>query len=307
MTTAAGKSSLGVIGFGESAPAASRLARILGCAESSADVHLFPDGERRVRVDAAFDTAILYRSLNDPAARDPDDKLVEVLLAASALRDRGASRVILVSPYLSYMRQDTAFQTGEAVSQKVIGRLLGDAFDFVVTVDPHLHRTHDFTEVVPKGVAVSAVPAFAELLRSERIAANTVILGPDSESEIPVRRLAGLLGLVPMAGEKKRGGDRRVEIVLPDPALVKARPVILFDDMVSTGATLCQCAKAARAAGAASVEALTVHALFGEADKAALREAGIARIRSSDSLPHPTNALYLAPLIAEALAPKISG
>ena len=191
------------------------------------------------------------------------------------------------------------------MSQKIIGRLLDEAFDFVVTVDPHLHRTHDFAEIVAKGIAVSAVSAFAELLRSEGIGSDTVILGPDTESEIQAGRLAGPLGLSHMAGEKRRAGDRRVEIALPDPGLVKSRPVILFDDMVSTGATLCQCAKAAWAAGAASVEALTVHALFGEEDKAAFKEAGIARIRSSDSLPHPTNAVSLAPLIAEALAPEI--
>jgi len=304
---AAGNASLGVIGFGESAAAASRLARILGCVDSSADVHVFPDGERRVRADAGFDKAILYRSLNDPAARDPNDKLIEVLLAASALRDRGARRVILISPYLSYMRQDTAFQTGEAVSQKVVGRLLDEAFDSVITVDPHLHRTHDFATVIPKGIAVSAVSAFAELLRSEQVAANTIILGPDSESEIHVQRLAGSLGLAHMVGEKSRAGDREVEVTLPDPALVKSRPVILFDDMVSTGATLCQCAEAARAAGATSIEALTVHALFGHADEASFKAAGIVRIRSSDSLPHPTNALSLAPLIAEALASKIAG
>lgn len=69
-----------------------------------------------MRVPAAAPVVILHRSLDDP-----DAKLVELLLAASAARELGARRVVLVAPYLAYMRQDQAFRAGEAVSQRVIG------------------------------------------------------------------------------------------------------------------------------------------------------------------------------------------
>lgn len=289
--------------FAENSASAENLAKFLGAPCRAVEVHVFPDGERRVRVAPTSPRAILFRSLNDASARDPDDKLIEVLLAASALRDGGATHVTLVAPYLAYMRQDIAFQKGEAVSQKLLGRLLGEAFDRVITVDPHLHRTHDLSHVVGagKGLAISAAPAFAELLRRENIAKNTIIIGPDAESEAQVRRLAEPLGLKFMTAEKRRLNDREVAIDLPAADALKGRNVVLFDDMVSTGATLCQCARLAARAGATSIEALAVHALFGAEEAAAFAAAGIARFRSSDSLPHPTNAVALAPLIAAAL------
>ena len=81
-------------------------------------------------------TAILYVPLDQP-----NEKIVSVLFATEALRRNGAERVVLVAPYLCYMRQDAAFQEGEAISQRVIGHLFAGIFDRIVTVDAHLHRT----------------------------------------------------------------------------------------------------------------------------------------------------------------------
>ena len=82
-----------------------------------------------------------------------------------------AKRIVLLSPYLCYMRQDTAFQQGEAISQKAIGRLLAGIVDRVITVDAHLHRTPEIAAVFPGIEAdnLSAMPAIAELCCAERI------------------------------------------------------------------------------------------------------------------------------------------
>lgn len=298
------KPQAGIHFFAESEAPARRLAGILGVPCAAVDVHVFPDGERRVRVGESGRHAILYRSLNDPRARDPDDKLIEVMLASAALRAAGAAMITLIAPYLAYMRQDVAFHEGEAVSQMVVGKLLHGAFDRIIAVDPHLHRTKSLAAVFGKGkgIAISAAPAFVELLRAEKVPRETVVIGPDAESERQVRRLAEPLGLEYLTAEKRRSGDREVSIRLGKAAVLKGRPVILFDDMVSTGATLCQCALLADQAGAASIEALTVHALFGPAEQAAFQAAGITRLRSSDSLSHPSNAVALAPLLAAAFA-----
>ena len=296
--------SAAVHAFPDSEEPARRLAALVNARFETIDAHIFPDGERRVRVASPGRHAIIYRSLNDSHSRDPDDRLIEILLASSALRAAGARRITLVAPYLAYMRQDVAFRPGEAVSQKVIGKLLGGAVDKVLAVDPHLHRTRSLSAVfgAGKGLAISAAPAFADLLRAETVPPDTVILGPDSESEAQVRRLAKPLGLQYLTAEKRRSGDRTVRLRLPKAGLLKGRPVVLFDDMVSTGATLCQCAVLAARAGAASIEAFAVHALYGPGDQAAFEAAGIARVRSSDSLAHPSNAVALAPLSAAALA-----
>ena len=125
-------------------------------------IHSFPDGEMRVTVGPAAATTIVYVSLDRP-----NDKLIALMLAAEALRRGGAKRLVLVAPYLCYMRQDAVFHEGEANSQKVIGRLLARCVDRVVTVDAHLHRTPDITAVFPgiQSDNLSAMPAISDALR----------------------------------------------------------------------------------------------------------------------------------------------
>src|SRR6478672_6773604 len=117
---------------------AKRLARRLDVPVREIEVHEFPDGEMRVTVSPGIPATIIYAPLDHP-----NDKLLAILLAAEALRRNGARRLVLAAPYLCYMRQDAAFRAGEAISQKVVGTLLANAVDRIVTVDAHLHRTPD--------------------------------------------------------------------------------------------------------------------------------------------------------------------
>jgi ribose-phosphate pyrophosphokinase len=241
--------------------------------------------------------ALVYRSLDHP-----NEKLIELLLAASALRDGGARRIILVAPYLGYMRQDIAFHPGEAVSQKVIGRLIAMHFDGLITVDPHLHRTHDLRDVVPgiDASAVSAAGTIADMLRTD-MKPDTMLIGPDSESRPWVASVAAALGADMLIGEKRRLGDRDVTLVIPDVERVRGRPVIIVDDLISSGATLLQCATLLREAGAAGVEAAATHCLARQDDLDLLARVGIERIRSSDTIDGPTACAPIAPALARAI------
>ncbi|HMO67898.1 MAG TPA: ribose-phosphate diphosphokinase, partial [Novosphingobium sp.] len=231
--------STALFAFADGAGPAAGLADLCGIALHRVDLRRFPDGESLVRVTGAADTALLFRSLDDPNA-----KLVELLLAASALRDGGARRVVLVAPYLAYMRQDMAFHPGEAVSQRVIGQLLADAFDGVVTVDPHLHRIASLGEAVPgiPALALSAAPAIAAAIASDLDPA-TLLVGPDSESRPWVESIARPLGLDVLVGEKVRHGDREVALGVPGCEAARGRPVMLVDDLISSGTTLVACAR----------------------------------------------------------------
>ncbi len=102
-----------VHGFAADDAAGRRLADRLGAPYRPIQVRRFPDGESLVSVDAARGPAVVYHTLNDP-----NDKLIELLLAASALRDNGAGRLILVAPYLPYMRQDKAFAPGRRSARR---------------------------------------------------------------------------------------------------------------------------------------------------------------------------------------------
>jgi ribose-phosphate pyrophosphokinase len=100
---------------------------------------------------------------------------------------------------------------------------------------------------------------------------------------------------------KHRAGDRNVSVTLPVLSL-SGRNVVLIDDMAASGFTLSECARAALAAGARQVDAVVCHALFSDDVAAMLRAAGIRSIRSTDSVPHASNAALLAGLLAAALS-----
>lgn len=283
--------------FAENAAEAQRLTGALGIDCCAISVRHFPDGESLVRVGQSERTALLYRSLDTPNA-----KLVETLLAASALRDGGAQRVVLVAPYLAYMRQDIAFVPGEAVSQRVIGALIAGAFDGLVTVDPHLHRTPTLEAVVP-GIAAVNVAAAATIARALAaiVTPDTVLVGPDAESRPWVEAVAAPLGLEVIVGRKLRHGDRKVEITLEDGGRLAGRPAILVDDLISSGGTLMTCAALLRGAGATTIGAVATHCLASPADLAALAQSGIAPVLATDTVPGPVAAIAMAPALAEAI------
>lgn len=283
--------------FAEYEAQAQALAEALDVRAAAVSVHAFPDGESLVRVTPASGTALLVRSLDNP-----NTKLLEVVLAGAALHANGADRVVLVAPYLGYMRQDKAFNPGEAISQGVIGRIIDEFFDALVTVDPHLHRTPELQSVVPKimAVTVSAADTIAAAIRPT-VSRDTLLVGPDAESLPWVAQVAAPLGLEFIVGEKVRRADRKVTIAFPQAPCARGRPVMLVDDLISSGGTLIACADLLRRAGAISIAAVASHCLAGAADLAALRSAGIDPVLATDTVPGPSASISMAFPLAEAL------
>lgn len=282
-----------VLGFPEYAAQAQRFARAAGFSYARLDVHHFPDGESKLQLPAKLpDHVILCRSLDHP-----NDKLVELILAAAGARSLGAKSVSLVAPYLCYMRQDKAFHKGEIISQKVIGKCLADYFDSVLTVDAHLHRVHHLRDAIPieHAVNITATEPMAHFIQQH--IDRPYLIGPDGESEQWVAAIAAQHQMDYGVAQKDRYGDKEVNVHVPDGDYQK-RNIILVDDVASTGKTLLGAAKALTKYKPASLSVLVTHALFVDDAIPQLRKAGVTNIWSCDSIPHPTNAVWLADILA---------
>ncbi len=283
--------------FEDEHESALRLAGAAGLRLALIERHRFPDGEFKLRLPASLpESVLLLRTLDHP-----NEKLLELLLAARTARELGARHLTLVAPYLAYMRQDVAFLPGEAVSQRIIGRFLADLFDAVITVDPHLHRVATLQEAipVPHAIALTGAALLADLIAGRR--QQPLLVGPDAESAQWVAQAATRHDFDHAVCRKVRHGDRAVEIELP-PVNVAGRAVVLLDDIASTGQTLARAARLLLAAGAASVDVAVTHALFAGDALQVILDAGVGEVWSTDCISHSSNVVSVAPLIAAALS-----
>lgn len=261
------------------------------------EVRAFPDDETYLRVDARCEgrSVALVGSLDRP-----DPRLLPLLFAADTLRELGATRVGLVAPYLAYLRQDRRFQDGEAVTSRIFAALLSSRLDWLVTLDPHLHRFRSLDEIytIPTRV-VHAAPALASWISAN--VAHPLLVGPDSESRQWVADVADRIGAPHAVARKVRRGDRDVQISLPDLAPHRGRTPIVLDDIVSTARTMIQTVRQLVAAGLPAPVCVGVHGIFAGDALDALEAAGAARIVTTRSIPHPTNAIEIADLLVPAL------
>jgi ribose-phosphate pyrophosphokinase len=280
---------------------AQRLARVLGATLGVVEWRHFPDSETYVRVK----TRLANRTVVVVAELDrPDDRFLPLLFLASAARDLGARAVGLVCPYLPYMRQDMQFRSGEAVTSTYFARSVSAAVDWLVTVDPHLHRRKSLSEIyaIPS-VVVHAAPLIAAWIHDH--VKRPVLVGPDSESAQWVATVARQADAPYAVLRKHRLGDRSVKVSpFNFGGHGKRRPIVI-DDIVSTGQTMIETVKQIRAQGGAPPVCIAVHPLFVGESYRELRRAGAGRIVSSNTIRHRSNTIDVTKLLATAIASQL--
>lgn len=258
----------------------------------------FPDGESYVRIE----TPPKGKSVAIVCALDrPDDKVLPLLFLAATARDLGATRVGLVAPYLSYMRQDRRFIDGEGVTSTYFAEMLSRAMDWLATVDPHLHRRSSLGEIyrIPTYV-VHAAPRLAAWIRTA--VRRPLLIGPDSESAQWVAAVAEAAGAPFIVLQKTRHGDRDVTVSVPDLERWRDHTPVLIDDIVSTARTMIETVGHLRRATFTGTVCVAVHGVFADGAYEALRKAGAEQIITCNTISHPSNAIDLSDDLAAAVA-----
>ena len=279
------------------------LATALGAAHGNVGIHRFPDGETLVRIedDCAAKNVVLVCG-----GQNPNAGALPLYFAAHSARVMGAKSVGLVAPYLAYMRQDTVFHPGEAVSASAYGKFLSGIFDWIATVDPHLHRLKSLDEVFSIPAAcVSSMPAVSDWIAAN--VTNPVIIGPDAESAQWASSVAARLGIPWTVLQKTRTGDRRVSLSFPDGEILRGRSPVIVDDIASSGHTLIEVAKRVRALSTGPVTCVVVHALLEPGAEMAIRAAGVASFVSTNTVTHASNGIDVVPLLGERIRATLRG
>jgi len=252
----------------------------------------FPDGESYLRIETpvAKRHCIILANLSHP-----NSKFLPLVFLAATLRELGASSVGLLAPYLSYMRQDRRFVEGEAITSRIFARQLSRQVDWLVTVDPHLHRYRSLDEIydIPSQL-VQGAPVLAEWLKGQE---RVFLVGPDAESEQWVSQIASYSGHPFIVGKKIRYGDREVVVTLPDLARFQGATAMIIDDVISSGQTIIKCVEALKQQGITSIKCAAVHGIFADGVDQVLLQRGLTQLITTNSIPHSSNRVDIADLL----------
>lgn len=276
---------------------ANSLINLLHAEPGEAVVRHFPDGETYVKVisNVHEKEAIIVCSLHQP-----DNKILPLYFLAKTLKEFRASPVTLVSPYLAYMRQDKRFTDGECISSELFAKLLSSFVDKLITIDPHLHRRTSLDEIYSIHTSVMHASHLVSKWINENIQ-HPVLIGPDSESEQWVSKVASDANAPYIILEKIRKGDRNVKVSVPQVEKYKEYTPVLVDDIISTAHTMIETTGHLKKAGMKPPVCIGIHAVFAEKAYNKLIKAGAERVVTCNTIIHPSNAIYLDELLAQEI------
>ncbi len=281
---------------------ADEVARHLGVDLAKTTSTRFSDGEIFVRIDENIRGSDLFiiQSTNPPA-----DNILEMLLLIDAARRASAHRITCVMPYFGYARQDRKDQPRVAIAAKLMANMIQTAgADRVLGLDFHQHQLQGFFDVPVDHLY--AAPVLTAHYRKKELK-DLVVVAPDVGAAKMARGFAKRLDASLAIVDKRRPRANVAEVVnvVGD---VEGRDCLIADDMIDTGGTVTEAARALRALGAADIYVCATHALLSGPAKQRFDDAPIKEVTVTDSVaipesrrPHQLNVLSVGELLSKAI------
>lgn len=259
---------------------------------------ILPDKETIITVPAQVKNAeiILITSLNNP-----NTKLIDIIFACKACKNNGAQKITLAAPYLCYMRQDKQFKPGQGISAKIIGKLLSNYIDKLITIDPHLHRIKRLKSIYTcKSITLSSIENIKRYIKSKY--KSPIIIGPDGESYQWAKTIADSIGAKAIILNKVRYSGTKVKIYTTKELeqIPKSQKIIIIDDIISSGVTLLYIGKFLRSKGYTNLTTIAVHGIFANNCYPELKKI-YKEIITTNTIVHKTNKISVADIIAEKI------
>ena len=255
---------------GNSNPALAKdICKELGIPLGNSEVGSFSDGENfasiyeTVRGSDVFVVQSTCSFEKDGRHGTVNDALMELLIIIDALKRASAGRITAVIPYFGYARQDRKTKPRDPISAKLVANLITTAgADRVLTMDLHANQIQGFFDIPVDNLVGSPifVDYFNRKFKDNR--EDTMVVSPDVGSVARARAFAQKLNM-PLAIVDKRRQKANSSEVMNIIGDVKDKRVILLDDMVDTGGSLCHAAKAlVEIGGARDVTACASHGVL---------------------------------------------
>ncbi|MBU6335612.1 MAG: ribose-phosphate pyrophosphokinase [Chloroflexi bacterium] len=284
-------------------PLAQAIATSINMNLGRAIVGAFRNGETRVKIEENVRGSDVF--VVQPTCTPVNQHLMELLLLIDALRRASAARVTAVIPYYGYAKQEKKTTGREPISAKLVANLIRTAgADRVLTMDLHAPAIEGFFDIPVDHL--QAGPLLADHLRMARLH-DPVVVSPD----------AGGVGRANSFRERVGAGLAIIAKQRPRPDVVEmiemvgevaGKTAVIVDDMISTGGTLAEAARALRQRGAVAVYACATHGIFAGAALEALEHSDLVETIVTDTIPLPEDhqrarisKISVAPLFAEAI------
>ena len=239
-----------------------------------------------------------------------NDALMELLIMIDALRRASAGRITAVVPYFGYARQDRKTKPRDPISAKLVANLITEAgADRVLTMDLHANQIQGFFDIPVDNLLGSPIFVNHFMKKYEHCLEDTIVVSPDVGSVARARAFAQKLSM-PLAIVDKRRQKANSSEVMNIIGDVRDKHVILLDDMVDTGGSLCHAAKAlVEVGGARDVTACASHGVLSGPALQRITDSVIDEIFFLDTVPAKSNMdcekikyITVAEIFAEAIS-----
>ncbi len=224
----------------------------------NSSIRKFSDGELYIEINENIrgNSIFIIQSISSPA----NDNLMELLLCIDALKRSSAKNITAVIPYFGYARQDRKVVPRTSISAKLVSNLITKAgADRVVTLDLHSGQIQGFFDIPVDNLY--ATPIFARHIKKKIKTNNLICVAPDVGGTARARALGKMLNIDLAIIDKRRPKPGKSE-VMNVIGKVNNKTCIIVDDIIDSGGTIVNAAKALKNNGAKDVHVYCSHGVL---------------------------------------------
>jgi len=273
-----------------------RIARRLKAPYVEAKTRVFPDGESKITFGRIpkNSTILVVQSTYPPV----DTNLLQALSIISQAR-KISSKIYAVIPYMGYARQDRQFLSGEVVTMSIVARMLKSAgAKKIVVVDIHSKIALNHFKIPKENV--SAIPELAKYFKRMKLK-DALVVSPDMGGALRAKRFASLINTDFIALKKSRNRKTGKVVIQSSKVDVRGKDLILVDDIISTGGSIVKAAQFLKKQKCKRVFVACTHGLFVEDAEKKIKNAGVSRIISTNTIPRNTSKVDISGVIADSI------